>query len=497
MKWSIPVACALLVSACCVRCSPEQTSYVDVPTKLADVQARAKPPDVVVTVERKTRTSGGGGCGHSAACLILVPLIVYELAFPEKYDEVAVTEAGVETFHGIYTTSGDLLSARVKNADGWRELAQLDLPELNQRAVVERAKVSTLPDGGEARTPTTIQSQVDLLAQYRAALAKRDGERRGKLLAEAAFKLDGEGDAFVLERLAAKDEPDESRAVVVNALCNHGHEGAKQKAATFLPAALTHEGPRTARVTLECELADAPILTVAATQLTRALCAAKRGVEARTLSPDNSLKHGPALTAGIEAGAAGCTKGGVVIAKLALREPVSTEVFLEALQAPEGDVVADLVTPADRTFIFAALEKRLHPREMTKLLAKGGAMLTLNELNLLLDVAFEQPKTADGWKLRASIATAISSAGELRPKVEPRLAKVPAADQKTAQAFLAVLGDTKARDRLADAVPPGDVGAFSISSENEFVADALLTAGCDRHGLNTGKKSRACTRAAE
>jgi hypothetical protein len=31
----------------------------------------------------------------------------------------------------------------VKTETGWRELAQLDLPELGQRAIVESAKVTT------------------------------------------------------------------------------------------------------------------------------------------------------------------------------------------------------------------------------------------------------------------------------------------------------------------------------------------------------------------
>lgn len=479
-------------SACCVRCTPEQKSYVDVPAKLDEVKARARPPDVVVTVERRTERAGGGPC-HSGACVILVPFLVWEAVFPDRYDEVSVTEGDVVTFHGLYTTSGDLLSARTKTDTGWRELMSLELPELGQRAIIERAKVTTLPDGGEARSPTTIQSQLDVITQYRAALAKVSGQKRGRLLAEALRRLDGEGDALVLERLSAADEPDESRAWVVEALCSGSSgEAASQKAQPFLDAAVAKDGPRTAKVVLQCPLASGPALTAAATHLTRALCTTKRALDARGLRPDSNMRHGPEVSAGVEQGLVGCPVAGVAVARLTLREPISTEAWLAAVATDDGALVVDLTDASERGLLFAGLGKRLQVEPITELLSRSSTPLTLAEATTLLDVAFDQPRTPSGWSVRGHVAAALRNARELTTQLTPRLAKTAEPDRRTAQAFLAMLGDVKARDALANDVKPGDVGAFSSSTEGEFVGRVLVDLGCDRHGLQTGKKSSAC-----
>lgn len=487
-------AMTFVLSACCVRCSPEQKSYVDVPATLDAVKKRAKPPDVVVTVERRTRSAGGGGgCGHSAACLILVPFLLYEAAFPEKFDEVTVTERGVETFHGLYSTSGDVLSARVKTETGWRELAQLDLPELGQRAIVESAKVTTNADGTETKTPTTIQSQVDLLAQYREKLATKEGEKRGALLAEAATKLGGEGDAFVLERLAAADEPDESRAKVVEQSCYRAMDEGAKKAGALITAAISHPGARTAKATLECELSPDSAVTAAASSLAERLCTVKSGLEARGLQPHGLNPDKRALrTAGIQAGLERCTKGGAVVSRLALFERVTTDEWLEALELPEAEVVVDLTTSAEREKIFTALERNVRTAQMLKL-AKGARFdLTLKEANLLLDLAFEKPKD---WEARASVAGALVNSRTLRPQLEPRLKQVAKDEQRTAQVFLAMLGDTALRNALADSLSATAAQRFTsttINDEDELVIDAITELGCKHHLLKAGKKAAAC-----
>lgn len=486
-------AMTFVLSACCVRCSPEQKSYVDVPATLDQVKKRAKPPEVVVTVERRTRSSGGGGgCGHSAACLILVPFLLYEAAFPEKFDEVTVTEAGVETFHGLYSTSGDVLSARVKTETGWRELAQLDLPELGQRAIVESAKVTTNADGTEMKTNTTIQSQVDLVAQYREKLAKKEGAKRGALLAEAATKLGGEGDAFVLERLAA-DEPDESRAKVVEQSCYRAMDEGATKAGTLITAAMSHPGGLTAKATLECELSPDPAITAAASALAERLCTVKSGLEARGLQPHGGAPSKLELrSAGIKAGLAKCTKGGSVVSRLALYERVTTDEWFEALELPEAQVVVDLTTSSDREKIFAALERNVRTEQMLKLAKSARFELTLKEANLLLDLAFKQPKN---WEDRASVAGALVNSRTLRPQLEPRLKQVAKDEQRTAQVFLAMLGDTALRNALADslsATAAQDFTSTTINDEDELVIDAITEIGCKHHLLKAGKKSAAC-----
>ena len=496
MRLMLVAVTSLVLASCCVRCSPEQKSYVDVPAKLDDVKALASPPDVVVSVERKLKGSGGGGaCGHSAACVILLPLIVYELAFPEKYDEVTVTTKGETTFHGLYSTSGDLLSARTKTDDGWRELAQLDLPELGQRAIVERAKVVT-SDGGEARTPTTIQSQVDLVAQYRAMLAKRTGEKRGRLLSEASSRLDGEGDAFVLEQLVNADEPDESRARVIRDVCGVTvREGATSKVPTLVPAAMTHPSVEVAKATLECASAPEGVVKTAATFLTAKLCDAKNGGEARTLAPTETFEHRPVVTAGIDDAIKACTPEGAVIARLALGEAVSTEAWLAALRSARGDTVISLTNPNEKALLVAALEADVRTSEVLVLAGSGRFTLTEREARVFVQAALRTKRDAAGWSARAGAAMALSDAQSTRPALQPLLSGVSKPDQRTAQVFQAMMGDTVVRDALADTLPPGTSQRFLISSigtEDELVLQMLLERGCRAHDLSTGHKSGAC-----
>lgn len=497
MRLMLVVVTSLALASCCVRCSPEQKSYVDVPAKLDDVKALSKPPDVVVSVERKLKGSGGGGgCGHSAACVILLPLIVYELAFPEKYDEVTVTTKGETTFHGLYSTSGDLLSARTKTDDGWRELAQLDLPELGQRAIVERAKVVTSADGGEARTPTTIQSQVDLIAQYRALLAKRTGEKRGRLLTEASSRLDGEGDAFVLEQLVNAAEPEESRARVIRDVCGATvREGATSKVPTLVAAAMTHPSIEASKETLLCESAPGAVVTTAASFLTAKLCDAKNGGEARKLAPVGRIQHRPELTLGVDEATKACTPEGAVIARLALGETVSAEAWLAALRSPRGDTVISLTNPNEKTLIVAALEADLRTSDVLVLAGNGRFTLTEREARVFVQAALRTKRDAAGWSARAGAAMALSDAQSTRPALQPLLSSVSKPDQRTAQVFQAMMGDTVVRDALADTLPPGTSQRFLISSigtEDELVLQMLLERGCRAHDLSTGHKSGAC-----
>lgn len=486
-------AMTFVLSACCFRCAPEQKSYVDVPATLDAVKKRAKPPEVVVKVERNTRSSGGGGgCGHSAACVIILPFLLYSAVFPEKFDEVTVTESGVVTFHGLYSTSGDLLSARAKTETGWRELVQLDLPELGQRAIVEAAKVTVTDDGGETKTPTTIQSQVDLVAQYRAKLATKEGSKRADLIAEAARSLSGEGDAFVLERLAAEDEPDETRAAVVEATCHRDGESAT-RALTFIDAAMKRPGGLTAKATLECELTPDPTIVAAASALAQQLCTVKRSLDARAIEPHGMAPDKLELRrAGVKAGVEKCTKGGSVVARLVLYEPVTTDEWFEALGQPEGDLVMELTTSNDREKLFAALERKVRTRDVLDRIKGARFELTLKEATLLLDLAFAEPKN---WETRSAVAGALTNSRALRPQLEPRLKKVSKADERTAQVFLAMLGDTTVRDALADALPVTAAQRYvssTIDDEDELVVEALLALGCRHSALKNGVKAAAC-----
>ncbi len=478
----------------CFKCSPEQKSYVDVPAKLADVKKLAKPPEVVVEVvrQRKDVSGGGGGCGHSAACLILLPIIAYQLAFPEKYDEVTVTDHGEVTFHGLYSTDGDLLSARVKNADGWRELAQLDLPELGQRAIVERAKVKTLADGGEERADTTIASQVDLVGQFRTALEHAKGERRGKLLSEAFGGLGGEGDAMVIELVGKPEEADETKAAVLQKTCNalDAERGMK-----VVRAAMNGAGPATAKTALGCDRLPDDLAANAGTLLAEALCKANSQMELIRLDPGPLPEKKPAASTAIRAAAEKCPKDGAALALMTLGEKLTVEAWLEALDEPRGLLVVSNTSAQNTDFLFTGLAKRkTYEHELLERISFTSRVLTLEQANTLIDLALAQPRTNAGWERRAFVAKALMQSQPLGPQLIPRLKKIDGANARTGQVFLAMMGDGAARDALANALPPelAERSASHPSTEDEFVLSALYVLGCRRDRLAEGKKAAAC-----
>ncbi len=194
----------------------ETVSVIDVPLTLEDAHA-LEGPGVVVGQETVVKPPGGGGaCGHTPLCVIVLPLMLVEHMFPDKHVELVVVTDGVETWRGAYTTGGELLHGRKRDGEVFRDVRVLELPELGQDLVLE---VSSAPVASpDATHPTLIQGQVDLLQQYRDELALRGRPReRGRLLVEAWTWM-GEESRPLLEA-ALPGEPDESQAEVVEAAC--------------------------------------------------------------------------------------------------------------------------------------------------------------------------------------------------------------------------------------------------------------------------------------
>lgn len=492
MRQLLAATTALALSTCCFKCSPEQKSYVDVPAKLDEVKKLAKPPEVVVEVVRQTKASGGGGgCGHSAACVILLPLIVWQSAFPEKFDEVTVTDHGEQTFHGLYSTSGDLLSARVKTPEGWRELAQLDLPELGQRAIVERAKVTVGSDGNETSTPTTIDSQLSVATQYGEALKKAKPKKRGALLLEAYQALDGEGDAFALAQLASKGEPEESRLVVMHRICDSNVEVTRQ--AKVLTAAMTTPTRALALEALGCEATPDAVAVRGVRLLSEGLCSTARAREPFELSRGLT----PAGQAEALRVAATCSPVDAALIKLSFNLEMPNETYLAALDDPKGgQTVLQFTKPEQHGYLFAELARRKHTAEIFERLSQSRTHFTGPEANVIIDVALEQKRDAKGWELRSLAAKMLRNAFYVRDEIRPRLTALKPPDARTGQAFLTVLEDADARTALANGLDPKKVQLAGLTpdTEDEFVLFALVEAGCSRSALLEGKKAAACSR---
>lgn len=210
----------LFVSGCrgCFN-EPPLESAVDVPTDLKDLEALHDPPDVLVEVERRERKqSSGPRCGHSMACIIVLPFALAAPLFPDKWDHVTVTENGVVTYEGRFSTRGEFLEATVRADERVRAIGVLALQALGRRFVIELA-TAPLEDGEiGAWTRSEILSQVDLIQAYEAKLASvGDVSKRVELLVEMATWLQSEAMPWLLEAL--QEEPTESTQGFVEQVC--------------------------------------------------------------------------------------------------------------------------------------------------------------------------------------------------------------------------------------------------------------------------------------
>lgn len=249
---AVTLSCAVLTAGCS---KPRLESKVDVPTTLGGVRALADPPRVTVTVERVQRywkkgaKAGGFRCGHPV-CLIAVPFLLWELAFPTEVDVVNVTEGGVITYSGMFKPEGEFIQARVRRGKLARDLRVLELKQLRKRLVVEVAHATVGDDGklGEF-TPTPFATQVKLLDEYRAAMKRHSifGTKQA-VLKEAIAWLDSDALPLREERLKDPEELDEVKVVALTP-CH----------APLLKVARTAElGPRALDAAIRCYVGDDP-----------------------------------------------------------------------------------------------------------------------------------------------------------------------------------------------------------------------------------------------
>jgi hypothetical protein len=241
---------AALVVIGCDSCMKTE-SHVDVPTKLDEVKKLHSPPDVVVDVKRKKRSAGGGACGHSPLCVIVLPIMAYDALFPKKWDEATVTEKGAVTYVASFETDGDFIeSSETKNAKV-RHFGRLDLKKLGKHVIVQVGEAPLGPDGKPGKAvKTPILPQVDLIQDYEAALAKeKDGDDRGELVIEATTWLGDEALSFLEKHTKDQSEPDEQRALIVTRLCTARQSKARDLA---LSGAGNSPGPTTALAGARC-----------------------------------------------------------------------------------------------------------------------------------------------------------------------------------------------------------------------------------------------------
>lgn len=238
-----PLLLCLGVWGCCCggTPAPEAEALVAVPATVAEARDLHDPPAITVTITRSERPTNVGACG-SPVCVVLLPMMAWEAAFPPQVDVVDIVEVMGAKVHGEYEPDGDLLWAERTEA-GWVKAARLlDLPELGRRLVVEGARAPLAGDGKAGiYAPVSIQSQVDLIADYTAALESRGVDQgHDALLSEAFTALRAESLPLLSEWLPQPGEA-AARSVLLARVCQEG--GLEGDDLTMRKAVLAMAGP--------------------------------------------------------------------------------------------------------------------------------------------------------------------------------------------------------------------------------------------------------------
>lgn len=204
----------------CARCESkvEFESFVSVPTELRAVEKLDDPPDVTVKVEKRAAPKGGGGgCGHSPVCIIIIPFAIADALFPEKLRIATVSEKGRETYHAVFRENGQFVQALAFEDGVWKKVALLQLVELRRNLVVEVARASADAEGKPGKFAwSSLQKQVDVLSGYRALFTSTsDTERRRRIIAEMLTHAGSDALPVAKERLV---DPSESSLVKSSAL---------------------------------------------------------------------------------------------------------------------------------------------------------------------------------------------------------------------------------------------------------------------------------------
>ncbi len=491
MRRAVPLALVALLGGCdaCSALEGHVESHVDVPTTLDELEAWAGERDLRYEATRYVRpSSGGGACGHSPACVILLPVLLADALIPSTLQVGAAIEGEERVVYtGVFDLRGRLVHARVRDGDEWRVIERLPLEELGEHPIVERRR---FPDGAESLArDTPLLPQVDLVAMYAAALADEgDADDRADLVFEELEVIGAELVPSVLARYRAAEpfEDEEVRALldrnrtvpgyddILAIVVEQGGPRSSVAAVTRLPRDFTGLAPLVPRVVPvicgdeDLEPAAEAIATLArrgfAPQIATATCPrATRTTLLRALGgqspPDEAWVR-------------------------ALHEDPRPGLFLQRLGGTDPD---------HRRILLLALDPRRGPgREIAEALhalpppdaAESGRVARTYATP---EADADMRMTLLDWLLRAdagaqeAAAQTIERAEGTEPRV--RAAALAALRRDRAQVARAVRGLDVHRVHWSTARH-----GFGAWNEETLVAWALLEAGCDQAQIEAGAR---------
>jgi hypothetical protein len=502
------------LAAAFAGCGKKTQSAVDVPVTLAAVRALHHPPEVLVEVERKERHMGGGGCGHSALCALLIPIIAYDRVFPETWDEAKVSEGGIVSYEGRFRTSGELIEARVRKGSFVRVITVLPLDALKRRVVVEAARAHLAADGTEGPlVKTPIVPQIDLPAEYRKALAaEKDEKDRADLLVEAATWLDEE--SLPLLREALPGEGDVSAARILAKGCKDpGEAQGKAVRAELLASLSAKPGPKTAAEGLRCAVVghDARAARPFAQALGALICESPSDAAAKSAA--QALRDVSRSTGDFRSEAELQAAKGDAASKLSLCTRVERKVLL-ALTAgltvtpadlelglasdALGDEIVSLLfvdKPELRAAVFAALPKRKYDSALLGALAGAQWTPDARELTLLAEVYPRTGTSLNGGGRDGAALSLFARAkgdplrlGGARKQIEAAVSTAPVDERPRLRAALLVMGDRSQALPASRALQ--GMQRLPGTSAQEAIVGALRLAGCkDEEILDAARRA--------
>lgn len=481
MRQVVLVLLALAMGGCCCGGSLKQEKYASVPLTLAEAKDLAKT-GAEVTVTRETRStvsSGGFACAHSPLCVIVLPIMLFQAAFPEKWDAVVVKQNGKIVLVAEYETNGALIHAQHVVGDEMRETRFVELRALGKKAYVDSARLVSLPDGGVNRISLPLSGQHDFISEERALLASsKDAKKRAQAIREARLQLEEEGLAFAIERLSDAAEDDKTKSLVIDANCE----------AELVKAAETSPGPWTELELARCyesgEAKDAMFRKVA----TR-VCEEGTSDDLLAAFEDELTREHPELQSEITKCAPGPRRA---LLSLWLKK-TPDEKELEALMASKL---------ADRAQKHLLVTEPSHRAQMVKLIREDKntqpilASLTFHktvlEPELLASLAeyYVKPKGFFTTSPRAQILRLFDNAASAKAPTQPAREVLLAALAKSSkkddaalyESALLVLGDASRVAAVSKHVR-GPVPLGFPGLEVELPAFALRLIGCSTEQL--------------
>jgi len=206
---ALAVLAALGGCEACLIFDENVESFVDAPTTTQELEAWAEARGLTADVALAERNASGNiACGHSAACVILLPVILVNEVMPPTTKRGSVLdEEGAVLYAGLFDLRGRLVRAQVRvqgETDVYRTITRLSLPELGEHPIVETQRQRIGEDGRAVDVVATpLLPQVDLVARYDEALREEsDAGDRGDLVVEELGALGEPG----LEAVEARYE---------------------------------------------------------------------------------------------------------------------------------------------------------------------------------------------------------------------------------------------------------------------------------------------------